>query len=59
MVTVNYPFNVPGICMELEAGTRVCALRVDSAENMARVVLPKFKELVPGFKDHIAIFNTG
>lgn len=46
--------------MNLEAGTRVCALRVDTAANLAAVVLPKLVELVPRFaEDGIMLFNTG
>lgn len=59
-MTVTWPFKVPGICMELQAGTRVCALRVDTAASLASVVLPKLVKLVPRFaEDGIMLFNTG
>lgn len=38
LITVTWPVTVPPICLELALGTRVCAVRVDSAQDLMRVV---------------------
>ncbi|KAL4430006.1 hypothetical protein ABPG77_004376 [Micractinium sp. CCAP 211/92] len=59
LVTVTWPVVVPPMCLELALGTRVCAVRVDSAENLRKVVLPLLRQRLPSFKDDLMVFNTG
>lgn len=53
------PYRVPPVCLELAQGTRVCAVRADSAGVMARVVLPVLMEHSPGFERDLLVLNTG
>lgn len=38
LITVTWPVLVPPLCLELAHGTRVCAVRVDSAEVLRKTV---------------------
>ena len=43
LITVTWPVLVPPLCLELALGTRVCAVRVDSAaalQNTVRAMQP-------------------
>lgn len=59
-ITLCYkPYPVPPICLELAHGTRVCAVRVDSAAAMAEAVLPILMHNSPGFERDLLLLNTG
>lgn len=53
------PYRVPPICLELAHGTRVCAVRVDTAAAMAEVVLPTLMRHSPRFERDLLVLNTG
>lgn len=53
------PYRVPPICLELAHGTRVCAVRVDTAGAMAEVVLPTLMRHSPRFERDLLVLNTG
>lgn len=38
LITVTWPVDVPPICLQYALGTRVCAVRVDSAEVLYKTV---------------------
>ena len=38
LITVTWPVSVPPLCLELALGTRVCAVRVDSAAALQNTV---------------------
>lgn len=38
LITVTWPVPVPPMCLQLALGTRVCAMRVDSAEVLYKTV---------------------
>ncbi len=38
LITVTWPVSVPPLCLQLALGTRVCAVRVDSAEVLYQTV---------------------
>ena len=38
LITVTWPVHVPPLCLELVLGTRVCAVRVDSAAVLQSTV---------------------
>jgi hypothetical protein len=57
---VTWPVDVWPSCRDFVAGTRVCALRVDSAQDMTEKVLPTLRQLFQDtLKDDIMVFNLG
>ncbi|PRW50814.1 hypothetical protein C2E21_5439 [Chlorella sorokiniana] len=59
LITVTWPVPVPPMCLPLALGTRVCVVRVDSAEALYKTVLPLLQQLAPNFQKDVMIFNTG
>jgi hypothetical protein len=53
------PWVGPPLCLELVHGTRVCAVRVDTAVEVETKILPQLARLSPGFSRDIMVLNVG